>query len=196
MSTPGPASAETPERICVGRILGPHGVRGLLTVRSHTADPGDVAAYGPVETASGRKLVLEVRGAKKAGLVVAANGVDTREAAEALKGQDLFAPRAALPEPDADEWYHADLVGLAAVNPQGEPLGRIVAVENFGAGDLLEVALPAGPTVYVPFTADIVPDVDVRAGRVVLDPPAGLFDEAPGEVREEAGEEQPEEPGR
>jgi 16S rRNA processing protein RimM len=172
---------EQRDRVCLGRVTGAHGVRGLLVVRSFTETPEDIAAYGPVETGAGQRLVLRVKGARKAGLVVAADGVDSREAAEALKGEDLFAPRGALPPGGEDEWYHGDLVGLAAVTPEGVAVGRVVAVANFGAGDLLEIAPATGPTAYLPFTAAAVPVVDIAAGRIVVIPPAGTFgaDEAP-----------------
>ncbi|VAW10072.1 16S rRNA processing protein RimM [hydrothermal vent metagenome] len=165
-----------PERVCLGRITGVHGVRGLLTVRPYTEVAEDIAAYGPVHTASGRRLELKVKSAKKAGLIVTASGVLTREDAEALRGQEFFAARDRLPETGEDEWYRSDLVGLAAISADGEALGTVVGVENFGAGDLLEIAPPTGPTIYLPFTSEVVPRVDVAGGQVVVAPPEGSFD--------------------
>ena len=171
-----PPTQKAPRRVCLGCIIGAHGVRGLLTVRPYTEVAEDIAAYGPVETASGRRLELAVKSAKKAGLIVAATGVTSRQDAEALRGEEFFAARDRLPEPGGDEWYRSDLVGLAAISTDGEALGTIVAVENFGAGDLLEIAPQRGATVYIPFTRDIVPQVDIPGGRVILVPPVGSFD--------------------
>lgn len=180
-----PNVPEERNRVCLARIVGVHGVRGLLVVRPFTEVPEDVVAYGPVTTGGGRALALQVKGAKKAGLLVAAEGVTTREAAEALKGEDLFVGRDALPVPHDEEWYHADLVGLSAVTPAGEALGTIVAVEDFGAGDLLEIAPADGPTAYVPFTREVVPEVDIAAGRVVVVAPEGTFGESEAEAAED-----------
>lgn len=173
---PGLRDAESRDRLCVGRVTGVHGVRGLLVVRPFTETAADVAAYGPVETGAGQSLDLTIKGTKKAGLLVAAAGVTSREAAESLKGQDLFASRDALPPAGENEWYHSDLIGLEAVTPEGETLGRIIGIDDFGAGDLLEIAPARGPSAYVPFTAEIVPSIDIAAGRIAVIPPAGTFD--------------------
>jgi 16S rRNA processing protein RimM len=103
--------------------------------------------------------------------------VTTREGAEALARTKLYIARALLPEREADEWYHADLIGLTAIGQDGIEIGKVVAVQNFGAGDLIEIAPAAGgATVLIPFTRDTVPDVDVEGGRLTLDPPEGLFE--------------------
>jgi len=158
-------------RVCVGRIGSPHGVRGLVTAASFTEVPEHLAAYGPVETEDGRRLDIAVRGAKKAGLIVSVAGVDSREAAAALKGALLYVPRDRLPQPDEEEWYHADLVGLQARDAMGAPLGRVVAVHDFGAGALLEIDPGVGETIMVPFTKENVPAIDTEAGTLVVMPP-------------------------
>jgi len=164
--------------VCLGRITGVHGVRGLVTVQTFTETPADICAYGPVRTSSGRELELMVKSAKKAGLIVAVSGVASREAAAALKGEELFTTRERLPQTGAQEWYLADLVGLAALDQAGGSLGTVIAVENFGAGDLLEIAPEDGASVYLPFTREFVPQVDVGAGHMVLAPPLGVFEAA------------------
>jgi 16S rRNA processing protein RimM len=156
--------------ICLGEITGAHGIRGEVRVRSFTARAEDVAAYGTLADETGtRNFVLTVTGMARGAVLARIDGVADRNGAEALKGTQLFVDRAKLPQPEADEFYQADLVGLTANRADGTPAGRIVAVRNFGAGDMLEVAPEAGETFYVPFTADAVPDVDVAGGHVVID---------------------------
>jgi len=168
------------DRIVVARIGAAHGIKGEVRLKSFTADPLAVGSYGPLTTEDGREFAISA--ARKAAgtspdmLVVRLDGVATRNAAETLNGIDLYLPRERLPDTDADEFYHADLIGLDAVGVDGAAFGTIVAVQNFGAGDLLEIAPKSGPTILVPFTHGIVPDVDLAEGRVVVDPPPGLFD--------------------
>jgi len=176
-STPAPGGL-----VCVGRILGARGVRGEVRVRSHTADPRAIGRYGPVYTSDGgRSFRLTVTGqgtGAGAGTVFARlTGVADRDAAEALKGTELHVPRNALPATGAEEFYHADLVGLAAARSDGPALGRVIAVHNFGAGDVLEIGDDAG-SVLVPFTSAAVPDVDLAARRLVVAPLPGLLDAA------------------
>lgn len=167
-------------RVCVGVITGPHGVRGALRVKSFTAIPEDIARYGPLADESGsRSFALTLVGAAKGVLIARIKGIEDRDRAEALRGLRLHLPRAALPPPAAEEYYHADLVGLAAELPDGRTLGVVRAVHDFGAGDVIEIARPAGPPALVPFTRAAVPLVDLRAGRLVVDPPPGLIDAAP-----------------
>jgi 16S rRNA processing protein RimM len=172
------AGSEATGRVCVGAIAGPHGVRGLVRVKSFTAEPADVAAYGPVEDEAGRRrFTLEIVGHAKGVLIARVPGIADRDAAEALRGVRLYVPRAVLPPPDEEEYYHADLIGLEAVFLDGSPFGRVRAVHDFGAGDSLEVTrADGGGTVLVPFTRAAVPVVDVAAGRLVIDPPQGLLD--------------------
>ena len=158
--------------VCVGVIAAPHGVRGQVKVRSFTAAPEDVAAYGPVRDESGaRRFTLRLHGAPKDGVVVASlAGIADRDAAEALKGMRLYVARTALPVVAEDEFYHADLVGLRVEGLAGEAVGTVLAVQNFGAGDVLEVAkADGGDTLLVPFTKTAVPQVDVPGGRLVVD---------------------------
>lgn len=175
------------KRVCLGVIVGAHGVRGLVKVKPFTETPEAVAAYGPVETKDGRRrFAIAVAGAGKGVVLCRLEGVADRDAAEALRGTELYVERTRLPKAAADEgWYHADLIGLAARGVDGRDYGRVVAVENFGAGDLLEIAPPEGhPTVYLPFTGENVPSVEPEAGRIVIDPPDGLFDAGEGSDEE------------
>jgi 16S rRNA processing protein RimM len=177
------------QRVLVGVVAAAHGVRGLVKVKSYTAVPADIAAYGPLADETGRRRVgLQVMSAAGAGtLICRIDGVADRDAAEALKGLRLYVARAALPAPDAEEYYHADLIGLAAELPDGTPFGRVAAVQNHGAGDILEIERPEGqpPVVDLPFTRAVVPVVDVAGGRVVVDPPPELL-ETGGEATEGA----------
>ncbi len=183
-------TAEREQRVLMGVITGAHGVRGLVRVKSFTAEPDDIAAYGPLEDERGeRSFRLERVGAAKGVLLVRLDGIGDRNAAEALRGVRLYLPRAALPEPGEDEYYHADLIGLAVVLRNGEVLGRVRAVHDYGAGDSLEVERPDGGVVIVPFTAAIVPEVDIKGGRLVVEPPPGLLDNRPVEAEMEKDEE-------
>jgi 16S rRNA processing protein RimM len=163
-------------RVTVARIGAAHGIKGEVRVKPLTEDPTAVAAYGPLETEDGRRLEIEALREAGAMLVVRFKGIADRNAAEALTGLALSVPRERLPKTDDDEFYHADLVGLAAVTADGAPLGTVVAVQNFGAGDLLEIAPPSGKSVFIPFTAAVVPEIDVAGGRVTVAPPPGLLD--------------------
>ncbi|HEV2301995.1 MAG TPA: ribosome maturation factor RimM [Stellaceae bacterium] len=170
-------------RICLGVVTAPHGVKGAVRIKSFTADPADIVRYGPLEDEGGeRRYALTVVGEGKGVLLARLSGVDDRNRAEALRGLRLYLPREKLPQPAADEYYHADLIGLAAVLGDGTSLGRVRAVHDFGAGDTLEIARGEGPPILVPFTRAVVPVVDIAGGKVVLDPPEGLL----GAVREEA----------
>jgi 16S rRNA processing protein RimM len=168
---------EAKRRVLMGVITGAHGVRGLVRVKSFAASPDGIAAYGPLEDETGeRRFELELVGGVKGLLLARVVGVQDRNAAERLKGTRLYLPRAALPQPGEEEYYHADLLGLAVVLSDGTPLGRVSAVHAYGAGDGLEVARPDGGTLIVPFTSAAVPEVDLAAGRLVVDPPVGLLD--------------------
>ena len=161
----------------LGEIGAAQGVKGEVRIRSYTEEPGGITAYGPLQDETGRKIEIESLRATPKALIARIKGVTTREAAEALAHTKLYVPRAMLPERGEEEWYHADLVGLAAVGRDGAPLGKVVAIQNFGAGDLLEVKpIGGGATVLVPFTRDTVPEIDVEGGRLTLVPPEGLFE--------------------
>jgi 16S rRNA processing protein RimM len=153
--------------VCVAQIGAPHGVRGAFRLRCFTEVPRNVAAYGPVHDEAGAPLfALRILAEAKGGLIAAAPGIEDRDAAEALRGLRLYVPRERLPATEEDEFYHEDLVGLAARAPDGTPLGRVIAVHNHGAGDILELELEPGRTELVPFTRDAVPAVDLTAGTV------------------------------
>jgi 16S rRNA processing protein RimM len=155
--------------ICVARIGAAHGVRGAVKLWTFTEDPLAVRDYGPLMSKDGARQfeVTHVREAKDH-LVATFKGVATREDAERLNGIELYIAREKLPETDEDEYYHADLIGLAAVNAADEPIGRVLAIHNFGAGDIIEIAPPTGTTLLLPFTDAVVPEVDIAGGRVVI----------------------------
>ena len=166
--------------ILVGAFGSAVGLKGEVRLASFTEIPEAIADFKPLLTEDGRALeILSIRPQTK-GLVARVKGVTTREAAEKLKGLALYVPRNALPKPEEEgEYYHADLIGLKAELVSGELLGEVIGVQNFGAGDLLEVQLASEKrAVFVPFTNDIVPAVDLAAGTLTVDPPAGLLDDA------------------
>jgi 16S rRNA processing protein RimM len=158
--------------ICVARIGAAHGVRGAVKLWTFTEDPLAVKDYGPLMTKDGARQ-FEIANAREAKdhLVATFKGVATREDAEKLNGIELYVAREKLPAIDDDEYYHADLIGLAAVNAANEPLGRVIAIHNFGAGDIIEIAPPKGSTMLLPFTNAVVPTVDIAGGRVVIELP-------------------------
>jgi 16S rRNA processing protein RimM len=158
--------------ICVARIGAAHGVRGAVKLWTFTEDPLAVKRYGPLLTKDGARQ-FEVTHAREAKghLVATLKGVSTREEAERLNGIELYIAREKLPATSEDEYYHADLIGLAAVTAANEPLGRVIAIHNFGAGDIIEIAPPHGATMLLPFTNAVVPIVDLGGGRVVIDLP-------------------------
>ena len=164
-------------RVCVGRIAGAHGVRGWVRITSYTEEPTNVAAYGPVSDDKGEHMFeLEVMRMAKAHVVARIEGVDDRDAAEALRGTRLFVPRDALPAPDPDEFYFDDLVGLPVETVAGDALGKVLSVQDFGSGAMLEVGKNRGATILVPFTHDVLPVVDLAAGLIAIDPPPGLLE--------------------
>ncbi|MBX3445409.1 MAG: 16S rRNA processing protein RimM [Parvibaculaceae bacterium] len=167
--------------VCLGVVVGAHGVRGLVKVKSFTEAPESVAAYGPVETKDGaRRFAIEAKGMVKDLVLCRLEGIADRDAAEALRGTELHVPRERLPETEGEEdgWYHADLAGCQAAGADGRVYGRVVGVQNFGAGDLLEIAPEAGgETVLMGFTDENVLEVDIHGRRIVIDPPLGTFDD-------------------
>ena len=165
-------------RVCVGIITGPQGVQGAVRIKSFTEIPGDITSYGPVEDEAGHyRFELRLVGTAKGVVIAQVSGIEDRNRAETLRGLGLYLPRSALPETGADEYYHADLIGLEAVLDDGTPVGCVRAIHDFGAGDTLELARPDAPPVMVPFTRAVVPVVDPAAGRLVLAPPPGLLDD-------------------
>ena len=171
--------------VCVGVIVGAHGIRGEVRVKCFTDQPEDLGSYGPVQDESGqRRFKLRIKGVSKGLALVALNGVVDRNQAEALKGVKLYVDRSFLPALDEDEFLVADLVGCNAVSPSGEPLGAVSNVFDFGAGELLEIVGKDG-AIMVPFTRAAVPQVDIGARLVVVEPP--VF--APVEAGEREGTE-------
>ena len=167
--------------ICVARIGAAHGVRGAVKLWTFTEDPLAVKRYGPLVTKDGARQ-FEVTDAREAKghLVATLKGVASREDAERLNGIELYIARDKLPETDEDEYYHADLIGLAAVNAANEAIGRVIAIHNFGAGDIIEIAPASGPTLLLPFTNAVVPTVDLANRRVVIELPQVIEgDDAP-----------------
>jgi 16S rRNA processing protein RimM len=155
--------------ILVGRVAGAFGVKGEVRISAYTADPMALVAYRDLKRENGQPGLTLLPGGRpaKGGIIVRAKEVDTREQAEALRGLKLYIPRDILPEPEEDEFYVTDLIGLSVVTPEGEPLGRIKDVRDFGAGDLLEVQPESGASWYLPFTKDAVPEVRLTDGVVV-----------------------------
>ena len=163
------AATESATTVCLGRIVGAHGVRGIVRVQSYTADPDDLTAYGPLSDATGtRRFALSVTGRVKGLLLARIEGVDNRDAAEALRSTELHIARAALPPTEGEEYYHVDLLGLRAENAEGDTLGRVSAIHDHGAGPIVEIQPPDGPSTLVPFTREHVPAVDIEGGRMVV----------------------------
>ena len=156
----------------MGAVAGAHGVRGEVKIKSFTADPTKIASYGPVEDESGtRRFKVKVRGHVRGLVIARLEGIEDRNAAEALRGLRLYVERDRLPRPKRGEWYLIDLVGLKAELADGTAVGTVKAVQNFGAGDIVEVETAGGDSLFLPFTKRAVPDVDVPGGRLVVDPP-------------------------
>ena len=166
--------------ICVARIGAAHGVRGAVKLWTFTEDPLAVQRYGPLSTKDGARQ-FEVTHAREAKdhLVATLKGIATREDAERLNGVELYVARDQLPETDEDEYYHADLIGLAAVTAEDAPIGRVIAIHNFGAGDIIEIAPSHGSTMLLPFTNAVVPTVDLAGGRVVIELPEEVDGDEP-----------------
>lgn len=165
------------ERVCVGAIAGAFGVRGEIRLKSFTADPQDIASYTPLYTEDGAKsFTLSITRQINNGFSARLSGVNTKEDADSLRGVQLYAERSQLPSLPDDEFYHADLIGLTVLDTGGTELGRVKAVQNHGAGDLLEIQTTGiSATVLMPFSQAAVPTVDLATGRIIADPPEGLF---------------------
>lgn len=166
--------------ICVAKIGAAHGVRGEVRLWPFTQDPLAVLHYGKLSSLDGARHfeVLRAR-ATKGHLVAALSGIATREDAERVNGIELYVSRDALPATEAGEYYHADLIGLPAIDAQGQSIGKVLAIHNFGAGDIIEIAPPAGPTLLLPFTDTVVPTVDLAAGHVVIAIPQEIEGDSP-----------------
>ena len=166
------------DRVCIGAITGVRGLRGEVRIKSFTADPEDIGSYGPVSTEDGeRSFEVHVTARAKGQIIARLDGIDDRDAAEALKGTQLYVSKSELPEPGDGVYFHADLVGLSAFTPDGNSLGVVKAVHNFGAGDVIEIAgngEGGKDGLMVPFTPSAVPEVDLEGGRMVVDEPIFL----------------------
>lgn len=165
-------------RVLIGEIVAAHGVRGLMKVRTYTQTPEGIADYGALFDQAGHELALQVRRPAKGGVLVAIAGIDDRNRAETMVGTRLYVDRTALqPVDDAEAYYEIDLIGLAVRLADGSEVGRIRSVENYGAGDMLEIEIAENRrTVLIPFTREYVPTVDVDAGYVEITPVPGLLD--------------------
>ena len=169
------------DRVCVGAIAGSFGVKGEVRLKSFCADPEAIADYAPLFTEDGaRSFDVKITAAVKGGFSARLSGVKTKEDADKLRGVTVFADRDRLPGLPDDEYYYADLVGLSVLDTGGVTLGVVHAVQNHGAADLLEIKPPqSSATVLIPFTLASIPTVDLDAGRIIADPPDGLFPDAP-----------------
>lgn len=168
-------TAMADEKVCIAVITGAHGVRGQVRVKSFAAEADGLTAYGPLTDAGGtRRFRIEPAGVSRGQMLARIEGVRDRRDAEALRGVELYVERDRLPPPEEDEFYHADLVGLTVRDPDGNELGTVRAMHNYGAGDLIEIARPDGRVEIMPFTRAVVPVVDLDAGFVVVNPPAEI----------------------
>jgi 16S rRNA processing protein RimM len=168
------------KRILLGHIVGAHGIRGEVMIRSYAENPEDIGAYGPLSDVAGKRTfeIVQAKAALK-GVIARIQGVDDRTAAEGLKGIDLYVNRAALPDVDDGEVYQADLAGMRAVTPEGADIGVIVGIANYGAGDILEIKRAGvSDTELVPYIDAFVREVDVEARRIVIIMPTYLEDES------------------
>jgi 16S rRNA processing protein RimM len=163
--------------ICLGAIGGAWGVQGAVRLKSFCAEPEAIAGYGPLVTEDGRSFEVRIVKPLNGAFAARLSGVATREAAEALKGVRLHAPRARLPALPDDEFYHADLIGMEVFDAGGAAFGRVHAVHDHGAGDLIEIVRPGLPVAVLPFTREAVPTVDLALRRMIVDPPAGILGE-------------------
>lgn len=188
---PLPNSKNT-QRILIGEISGAHGIRGDVLVRAYTETPHAIASYGPLTDESGkRSFSLRVVRVTSKGIVARISGIEDRNAAEPLRGIKLYVSRDRLPEPEGAAYYYADLIGLDAVSEDGSALGKIVSVQNFGAGDLLELKPADGSaTEFIPFEDRYVPNVDLRSGTIVIRRPdvTGSEDDEVNDVEEDSEE--------
>jgi 16S rRNA processing protein RimM len=159
--------------ICIGAIAGAFGISGEVRLKSFCSEPTDIASYGPLLSEDGsRTFSVTLTRPVAGGLGARIAGISTKEAADALRGTSLFVPRDRLPSLPDEEYYHADLIGLSAVDTGGEPIGKVTAVYNHGAGDILEISSARHKSaLLLPFTTAIVPNVDLAAGRIVVDLP-------------------------
>ena len=174
------------DRVLLGVVATAHGVRGLVRIRSFTEDPMAIAAYGALSDEAGSKRYrVEALSTVKGAVLARIEGVDDRTAAEAARGLRLYVERSALPATAEQEWYEADLIGLAAVGRDGRDWGKVIAFHDFGGGLTIEVSggSASKSSMMLPFTDEVVPEIDVEGGKIVVEPPAGVL--AGGETKED-----------
>jgi len=176
---PAPAIAHLPamavERLRVGVVADAHGIRGQVKIRSFTANPRDLTAYGLLTDRAGNRVFrVKVMGEAKNLLICAILGIRTRNEAEALRGTELYIDKAALPRPKANEFYCADLIGLTVHTAEGVVFGSVLGVHNFGAGDIVEIAMTDGHPEMFPLTRSIFPFIDIRGRSITINPPDTL----------------------
>lgn len=188
MADSNPPQTGADNRVLLGQISAAHGIRGEVTIRTFTAAPDAIAAYGPLTDRDGfRSFIVKVVRVTDKGVVARISGVQDRNGAEALRGTELYVDRAALPQIGDAEFYHADLIGIEAFTADGVAYGRVIAVQNFGAGDLLEIKRPgARESELVPFTNACAPTVDIAARRIVVAPPVIVGDEPHADSADDA----------
>ncbi len=175
-------------RVLLGVVAAPHGVRGLVRIRSFTEDPMAIASYGELSDETGKKKYrVEALSSVKGAVLARIEGVADRTAAEAVRGLRLYVERERLPATGEREWYEADLIGLAAVGRDGRDWGKVTAFHDFGGGTTMEVSGGSASrhSVMLPFTDEAVPEIDVPGGKVTVDPPAGLLAGGPAKEAEE-----------
>lgn len=174
--------ASPDDKVLAGVITAAHGIKGEVKLKSFTADPKAIARYGPLLASTGERLEIQRLKGQKDGFIATLKGIGDRNKAETLKGVELFVARSQLPEAEEGEVYLHDLIGLAAVTASGERFGTVIAVPNFGAGDLLEIRREGvKETVLVPFAQDYVPKVDLDRKELILDLPETYLDEGEAE---------------
>jgi 16S rRNA processing protein RimM len=168
--------------VCVGKFLGAHGVRGQVKIASFTEDPENLTAYGALSDATGERIYqIKLQGWNNTHFIANVEGVADRNAAEKLKGKELFVQRAKLPKPKSGQYYYSDLIGLKVVLDDGSAVGEVIDVKNFGAGDIIEVKLTSGKKELYSFNPQTVPKVDTAKGQLVLYPPVWLDDNSKDE---------------
>jgi 16S rRNA processing protein RimM len=175
--------ADDEQRVCLGVVISAHGIKGEVNFRSYSDTPQTLSEYAGFTDEAGNSLEISSLRQGPKGPVMRFSGVADRNAAEAMKGTKLYVGRDQLPDLDQDEYYHSDLVGLR-VEVHGEAIGAVTAVHNFGAGDIIEIARPGQSSVMLPFTREIVPDVDIPGGVLGAEPPPGYFDDTTDEEDE------------
>ena len=163
-------------RVCIGVVTGLHGLKGEVKLKSFTAEPKDVAAYGPVANKSGEQsFEIRIISSSQKGLIAELSGVNDRNAAEAIQGTELYVSRDKLPELEEDEFYYSDLIGLPVEHIDGGAIGIVSLVDNYGAGEVMEVELKDGGTEMFLMSRDVVPEIDLENGRIVVNPPTEVY---------------------